>query len=57
MDKLIPICILVVIIIIGFISKVADLSSINKRIEFTSSYREKFIKLKNIYLIILSIKN
>ena len=44
MDKLIPICILVVIIIIGFISKVADLSSINKRIEFTSSYREKFIK-------------
>ena len=47
MDKLIPICILVVIIIIGFISKMVDLSTIVKRIEFTSNYREKFIKFIN----------
>ena len=47
MDKLIPICILVVIIIIGFISKMVDLSTIVKRIEFTSNYREKFVKFIN----------
>ena len=47
MDKLIPICILVVIIIIGFISKMVDLSTIVKRIEFTSNYSEKFVKFIN----------
>ena len=47
MDKLIPICIIVVIIIIGFISKMVDLSTIVKRIEFTSNYREKFVKFIN----------
>ena len=47
MDKLIPICILIVIIIIGFISKMVDLSTIVKRIEFTSNYREKFVKFIN----------
>lgn len=47
MDKLIPICILVGIIIIGFISKVIELSTIVKRIEFTSNYREKLVKFIN----------
>ena len=47
MDKLIPICILVVIIIIGFSTKMVDLSTIVKRLEFTSNYREKFVKFIN----------
>lgn len=47
MDKLIPICILIGIIIIGFISKVVELSTIVKRIEFTSNYREKLVKFIN----------
>lgn len=47
MDKLIPICILVGIIIIGFISKVVELSTVVKRIEFTSDYREKLVKFVN----------
>lgn len=47
MDKLIPICILAGIIIIGFISKAVELSTIVKRIEFTSNYREKLVKFIN----------
>lgn len=47
MDKLIPICILVVIIIIGFSTKMVDLSTIVKRLEFTSNYRGKFVKFIN----------
>jgi len=47
MDKLIPIIILIVIIIVGFISKKIELSTIVKRIKFTTSYRNKFIQYIN----------
>lgn len=47
MDKLIPIFILVGIIVIGLISKVAELSTILNRIEFATKYRNKFIEYIN----------
>lgn len=47
MDKIIPICILLGTIIIGFISKVLELSAVVKRIEFTDNYRKMFVDYIN----------
>lgn len=47
MDKIIPISIVAVIIILGFITKSIDLNTTLKRIDFTNSYRNKFIDLVN----------
>ncbi|MCC8042748.1 MAG: hypothetical protein LIO69_04455 [Oscillospiraceae bacterium] len=47
MDKVISICSIIVIVIIGFIVKLIRLHSINKRLEFTSDYRNKFIQYVN----------
>lgn len=47
MDKLIPAFIIIGIIILGFIMKRIELSDIIKRVEFTNSYRHKFIELIN----------
>lgn len=47
MDKLIPALIIIGIIILGFITKIIDLSNITKRTEFTNNYHNKFIKLVN----------
>lgn len=47
MDKVIPISIVAVIIILGFITKCIELNAILKRIDFTNGYRNKFIDLVN----------
>lgn len=47
MSRLIPICIVIVIIFIGHISKRIDLHKINKRSDFTSIFRNKLIDLLN----------
>ena len=50
MDKLIPAFIIIGIIILGFIMKRIELSDIIKRVEFTNSYRHKFIELINGFM-------
>lgn len=47
MDKLIHVLVVLGIILCGFISKIVELRRINLRIDFTSDYREKFIKYVN----------
>lgn len=47
MDKLLPLIILLVITIIGFISKFLELGSIRSRYESTAEYRKKFIDFIN----------
>lgn len=47
MDKIIPILFVIGIIILGFIVKMIELRDLNKRINFTSDYHNKFVTLVN----------
>jgi len=49
MERLIPIGILVVIIVIGFIVKLLQLKDYNERIDFCVDYKENFTDLINTY--------
>ena len=44
MSRLIPICIIIGIIVIGHISKRIELHEINKRSDLTRDFRNKFIE-------------
>ena len=47
MDRIIPFLVVVGVIVLGYIVKIIEIGNLNKRINFTKEYRNKFINLCN----------